>query len=94
MKIVGAKILSKFKQKHADCRKQINEWIAEIEKSEWKNFSDMKKDFPGASILSGNTVIFNIKGNNYRLVTVIVIVGGKVFIEWIGTHAEYDKKTF
>lgn len=94
MKVVGLKTLEKFKKKHADCRTQITEWIHDVTKSNWKSFNDIKKVYPHASILNGNTVIFNIKGNSYRLVTVVVIVAGSVYIEWIGTHEEYNRKTF
>jgi len=94
MKVVGLKTLDKFKRKHGDCRQQIDEWIKDVKNSEWKSFNDIKKIYPQASILNDNTVIFNIKGNKYRLVTVVVIVADRVFIEWIGTHEEYNKKTF
>lgn len=94
MKIVGLKALDEFKKKHGDCRRQIDEWINDVTNSEWESFNDLKSAYPQASILNGNTVIFNIKGNRYRLVTVVVIVAGRVFVEWIGTHEEYNKKTF
>ena len=94
MKIVGQKILEKFKKKHAVSRKQIDEWSIEVTSSNWKNFNDIKIRYPSASILNGNTMIFNIKGNKYRLAAVVVIVVGRVFIEWIGTHEEYNNKSF
>ena len=94
MKIVGFKALDKFKQRHGDCRQQVDEWVKDVNNSNWQSFNDIKKVYPNASILNNNTVIFNIKGNKYRLVTVVVIVAGRVFIEWIGTHEEYNKKVF
>jgi len=94
MKIVGLKTLAEFKKKHGDCRKQIDEWINDVGRANWKSFSDIKRAYPHASILNDNTIIFNIKGNKYRLVTVVVIVAGRVFIEWIGTHEEYNCKSF
>lgn len=94
MKVVGLKILDKFKKKHGDCRTQIDEWLKDVRNSDWRSFNDIKKVYPSASVLNGNTVIFNIKGNKYRLVTVVVIVAGRVFIEWVGTHEEYNGKTF
>ena len=94
MKVIGLKALDKFKKKHGDCRKQIDEWIKDVSTSDWKSFNDIKKNYPHASILNNNTVIFNIKGNKYRLVTVVVIVAERVFIEWIGTHEEYNSKSF
>ena len=94
MKVVGLKILDKFKKKHGDCRTQIDEWLKDVRTSNWRSFNDIKKVYPSASVLNGNTVIFNIKGNKYRLVTVVVIVANRVFIEWVGTHEEYNGKTF
>ena len=94
MKVVGLKILDKFKKKHGDCRTQIDEWLKDVRTSNWRSFNDIKKVYPSASVLNGNTVIFNIKGNKYRLVTVVVIVANRVFIDWVGTHEEYNGKTF
>ena len=94
MKVVGLRTLDKFKKKHGDCRRQIDAWVKDVTNSDWQSFNDIKKVYPSASVLNGNTVIFNIKGNNYRLVTVVVIVAGRVFIEWIGTHEEYNGKHF
>jgi mRNA interferase HigB len=94
MKVVGLKTLDKFKRKHGDCSAQIDEWLKDVRNSNWQSFNDVKKAYPSASVLNGNTVIFNIKWNNYRLVTVVVIVAGSVFIEWIGTHEECNGKTF
>ena len=47
-----------------------------------------------ADFLPNNRVIFNLRGNHYRLVVVVVFAAGRVVVEWIGTHAEYDKRTF
>ena len=80
MKVVGLKLLDEFKKKHGDCRRQIDGWVNDVNNSNWRSFNDIKKDYPQASILHDNTVIFNIKGNNYRLATVVVIVAGRVFI--------------
>ncbi|MFV1095872.1 type II toxin-antitoxin system HigB family toxin [Klebsiella pneumoniae] len=54
----------------------------------------MKRVYRSADFLAGNRVIFNIKGNRYRLVVQVVYVGGDVIIEWVGTHAEYTKRRF
>lgn len=94
MKVVGLKTLDEFKRKHGDCRRQVDAWVSDVTNSDWESFNDIKRAYPQASILKGNIVIFNIKGNNYRLVTVAVIAAGRVFVEWIGAHEEYNKKTF
>ncbi len=66
-------------------------WYQETQKAEWRTPNDVKKDHPSASIINKNRVVFNIKGNKYRLVCHIRYRIGIVYIRFIGTHAEYDK---
>jgi len=66
-------------------------WYKEAHEAEWKKPRDIKKDYPSARFLNDNRVVFNIKGNNYRLVVVINYDYGIVGIRFIGTHAQYDK---
>lgn len=91
MKVVARQILFDFCQKHSNCSSQIGAWIAEVEEAVWKSPRDMKARYPNASILSGGRVVFNIKGNNYRLEVQINYVSQVVLIKRIGTHAEYSK---
>ncbi|MCU7848608.1 MAG: type II toxin-antitoxin system HigB family toxin [Candidatus Thiodiazotropha sp. (ex Lucinoma kastoroae)] len=62
--------------------------------SNWSNTHDIKNRYRSADFLANNRVIFNIKGNKYRLVVKIRFAGNVVLIEWVGTHAEYSKKRF
>ncbi|PKL78138.1 MAG: type II toxin-antitoxin system HigB family toxin [Candidatus Melainabacteria bacterium HGW-Melainabacteria-1] len=94
MKLRGVRTLEKFKKKHADVSGPLNAWRAEVEAAQWEGPQAVKERFPHASILADNRIIFNIKGNHYRLVVQVRYVNQLVMIEWIGTHAEYDKKTF
>jgi len=96
MRLLGKDKLDKFSKKHADARSVVNAWHNEVsDKScRWKNTHDIKSRYPSADFLADNRVIFNIKGNHYRLVDKVHYQNGIVVIEWIGTHAEYDKKTF
>jgi mRNA interferase HigB len=94
MIVVGLKKLDEFKKKHTNCKIQVDAWINEAEHSNWKSFNDIKLKYPSVSILKNNTIIFNLKGNKYRLVTVVVIVANRIYIEWIGTHEEYNKLNF
>lgn len=94
MKLFGLPALEKFKRKHADVRGSLDAWRAEVEAAEWKGPQDIKNRYASASFLGENRVIFNIKGNTYRLVIKVKYVKETVVIEWIGTHAEYDKKKF
>ncbi|MBC8044204.1 MAG: type II toxin-antitoxin system HigB family toxin, partial [Rhizobacter sp.] len=71
MRIIAKKILREFWTKHKDCEQQLKSWYREAEKSEWKNSNALKKDYPSASIVGENRIVFNIKGNNYRLIVKI-----------------------
>ncbi len=92
MRVVGREKLDKFCAAHADCRKWISAWLADASGSRWRTPQDIKNRYPSASILERNTVIFNVRGNEYRLVTVVAYQTGIVVVEWIGTHAEYTKR--
>lgn len=91
MRVIAKKILRDFWQKHEDCEQQLKSWFREAQKAEWKNPNEIKTEYPSASILNVNRVIFNIKGNNYRLIVKISYEYEMVWIRFIGTHAEYDK---
>ena len=91
MWIVSRRTLRAFWEKHADAKEQLQAWFAIAEKAEWKTPADVKTTFGKASIVSGNRVVFDIKGNAYRLVVKMAYRFGKCWIRWIGTHADYDK---
>lgn len=76
---------------HADCEQQLKAWFQEAEKAKWNNPNEIKSDYPSASILADNRVVFNIKGNSYRLIVKINYDYQMVWIRFVGTHAQYDK---
>lgn len=90
MKIVKRHIIDNFKSKHADARKPLDNWPAIVSLSSWETPSDIKEVFGSADFLPGNRVVFNIKGNHYRLVVEVLFTRGAVAILRIGTHSEYD----
>ncbi len=92
MRVVGREKLHQFCTEHADCRKWISVWLADVGGSQWRTPQDIKSRYASASMLERNTVIFNVRGNEYRLVTCVAYQTGVVVVEWIGTHAEYTKK--
>ncbi|OGA44747.1 MAG: addiction module toxin RelE [Betaproteobacteria bacterium RIFCSPLOWO2_12_FULL_62_58] len=92
MKLVGREILEEFIVRHADTRGPIASWFAEAEAAIWETPHDIKARYATASFLSDNTVIFNIKGDSYRLETQIAYKTSVVIIVWAGTHAEYSKR--
>ena len=91
MKVISQEILYNFCRKYTDVRNQLLSWLNEVLNSEWKKPSDIKSRHKSASFVSNNIVWFNIKGKKYRLKTIVAYQTQTVFIEWIGTHAEYNK---
>ena len=94
MKVLARNKLTDFMRKHASSRKALEAWFAEAERSDWQTPQDIKGRFSSADFLANNRVIFNIKGNHFRLVVKVRYQGGIVVVEWVGTHAEYSKQTF
>lgn len=80
-----------FWEVHADSEQQLKSWFQETSNAGWKTPNDVKKEYPSASILNNNRIVFNIKGNNYRLIARINYNHQMIWIRFIGTHAEYDK---
>lgn len=91
MRIISKKILRDFWSAHADSEQQLKSWFQETSNAEWKNPNEVKKEYPSASILIDNRIVFNIKGNSYRLIVRINYNYQIIWIRFIGTHAEYDK---
>ncbi len=91
MRVIARKTLREFWEQHTDCQQQLSAWYGEASTSEWGEPADIKRLYPSASFLADNRVVFNIKGNNYRLIVKINYDYGMVWIRFVGTHAEYDK---
>ena len=69
----------------------LQEWVSKVKRSQWKCFADIKKTFNSVDSVGNQHYVFNIRGNNYRLVVVIQFTPQFVYVRFIGTHAEYDK---
>jgi mRNA interferase HigB len=91
VRVIAKSTLRTFWTKHKDCEEQLKSWYKEAEEAHWKVPRDIKRDYPTASFLPDNRVVFNIKGNNYRLVVKINYDYGIVWIRFVGTHGQYDK---
>lgn len=91
LKIFSRGTLRDFWGKHGDCELQLKTWYRESEKSNWKTINELKSEYPNASILKDNRIVFNIKGNDYRLIVKFNFEYQLAWIRFIGTHAEYDK---
>lgn len=91
MRIIARRTLIAFGRSHADAEVVLRAWFHEAKSAEWKSFRDIKARYQSADVLPGNRVIFNLKGNAYRLVVRIHYNTRIVFIRFVGTHAEYSR---
>ncbi len=91
MHIVSHKKLSDCYLQHNDAEIALQQWFKTAKAAKWKCFVDIKKDFNSVDSIGNQRYIFNIKGNNYRLVAVIQFVHEYVYIRFVGTHVDYDK---
>ncbi len=90
MKVAGRDVIKKFMRKHANARSSATAWLAEVEVAQWAGPADVKARFPSVDFLPGNRLVFNIGGNNYRVLVLVRYRNGVMLIEKMGTHAEYD----
>jgi mRNA interferase HigB len=91
VRILNRETLVDFYSVHKETKSQLEAWYYEVKNSNWRNPIDVKEKYGTASIVGGNKVVFNIKGNKYRLVTKINYQMKTVYIKFIGTHKDYDK---
>lgn len=92
MTLVGREKLYQFIAKHPDTRSWIENWISDAQNANWQNTQDVKNRYSSASFLAERIVIFNVRGNSYRLEVQIAYKTKKVIVKWAGTHAEYSKR--
>jgi mRNA interferase HigB len=83
--------LLEFIRKHARAEQALLSWHAEAVKANWRTPQDIKNEYATASFVGKNRVVFNIKGNDFRLIVAIAWRVGVVYVKFVGTHAEYDK---
>lgn len=91
MRIVTFAAIRNFCLKHSDAEMSLRDWYAKTKNAEWTSFGDIKKTFNSTDYVGKDRFVFDIKGNKYRLVAIVVFASKKVYIRFIGSHAEYDK---
>lgn len=89
MIVENRRAIDKFAAKHADSRVPFAEWLEKVEAAQWTNLVDLKRTFNSADYVKG-LVVFNVGGNNFRVVAEVVYTEQIVRIAKVGTHAEYD----
>ncbi len=90
MRIISRRLLREFWEKHPDAAVPLQTWFHDVERANWSGPADIKSVYRNASFLANNRVVFNIKGNRYRLVVLVIYVHGVIYIRFVGTQEEYD----
>src|SRR5438309_6371928 len=90
MRVIARSTLQDFWTKHAGAEQSLRAWFHDAEQAQWKTPEDAMRVYRNASILGNDRVVFNIRGNQYRLIVAIQYNRGIVFIRFVGTHREYD----
>ena len=91
MRVIAKSTLVEYYTKHPSAQKPLEDWYETTKRAEWQNLNDIRVAFNTVDYVGNDRYVFNIKGNDYRLVVVIRFTKGRVYIRFIGTHAEYDK---
>jgi len=95
--IIARRTLREFVHSRAGYRDQgalkaaLDAWFDEVRRAKWKSTADVKRLYASASVVTAERIVFNIRGNNYRLVAAVDFDKEIVWIKWIGTHGDYDK---
>jgi len=91
MRIVTFKRIQEFSYQHPQVKSALEDWYHKTCRAEWNNLIDIRETFSSADFVGNSRFGFNIKGNNFRLVAIVIFAYKKVYIRFIGTHSEYDK---
>ncbi|PIT71934.1 type II toxin-antitoxin system HigB family toxin [Limnohabitans sp. B9-3] len=90
MCVIAVKTLRDFSVKHPQAKQALLAWHDEAYKASWQTPADIKRHFASASFVGNNRVVFNIKGNDFRLIVAIAYKLSIIYIKFVGTHAQYD----
>ncbi len=91
MVVISKSILKAFIHQHPDAENAINDWYEKTKKSDWKHFAEIKTTFNTTDSVGNDRYVFDIKGNQYRLIALIIFSVRTVFILFVGTHSEYNQ---
>jgi mRNA interferase HigB len=89
--VIARRTLVAFWTRRSEAKSAVSSWYAVVRKASWGSFADVKATFNSADAVGGGKVVFDIGGYNYRLVGLVGYRSKRVYILWVGTHAEYDK---
>ncbi len=91
MRVISFAIIRDFIARHADADVALRDWYKRVSKADWTTFADIKATFNSVDYVGNDRYVFDIKGNTYRIVAVVLFVNKKVYMRFVGTHAEYER---
>ena len=91
MRVIAISTLREFWTKHPDSEQALREWYVKTDRADWSSLNDIRNDYNSVDYVKSQRYVFNIKGNDYRLVAAIKFTPKLVYIRFVGTHSEYDK---
>lgn len=91
MRVIAVSTLKNFWARHPDAEQALKAWYDEAKHAAWATPQDIKDHYASARFVGGNRVVFNIKGNDYRLIVAVAYRFQAIYIKFVGTHAEYDR---
>jgi len=97
MRIIARRTLTEFvdslagRKDHLAVKAALNAWFHEVRRAQWANTADVKRSYGSAGVVAADRLVFNVKGNAYRLVVAVDFEKGIVWIKWLGTHKDYDR---
>jgi mRNA interferase HigB len=91
MRILALSTLREYWEKNPQAKEPLQGWYVDVSRAQWNTPADIRAQFPKASFVANNRIVFNIHGNDYRLVVAVAYRFGMLFIKFVGTHQEYDK---
>lgn len=93
MRIIAKSTLVEYYTKNPQAKVALEDWYNKTAQAEWHNFADIRNTFATVSQVGNQHYVFNIKGNDYRLVVVVLFTPQTIYIRFVGTHTEYDRIT-
>jgi len=91
MRVIARKALREFWEMHPDAEQALRAWFHDAMHAQWRTPAEIRRTYASASIIANNRVVFNVRGNRYRLVVAVNYDYGLVYVRFIGTHRAYDE---
>lgn len=91
MHIISFRKLREYFIKETNAKTALEDWNKRTKKAEWKNFADIKNTFNSVDNVGNDRYVFNVKGNHYRIVAIVLFKIKRVYIRWVGNHKDYDR---